>query len=496
MQRNRYPSYVKCGKVFDGELPLQLAPYEPPLVMGEVTVDPRTVEDPCVLLQFSQFNQFLVLGPTPEIYILYRLVLESCHDSYPQILQTWEFEVDIASAGDLDTNQPNVFSYCDCLGCFGLDEVTYRFEIAEIETTNTEVLRNTNESFTATIVSKEQMQCKKSGMGMPESPYFEKQAFHPKGETEPYADCGLVFYPVLPLQLTNEEPPVPLAQVTIDTHDFREASFLITFSAFIKSILSPGGFNNIVFRLVRTCHHDSTTEILNEWPFRRVFPSAIILDEPVVFRYCDCLTKHTKEVCTYTMELVRVSVAEQSSYDIRQVSMTAQVFNAKNSESCMKTSDFPALTCGEVTNVHVPNRITKLPIRLACLQVNTDRMKKPCILINYSSLFEVRIASGFGFNGRISFRLIRKSKWTGQTNVLEEWSVNLRQVIPTRMSELIMVQPFVLSYCDCLDHHHGESFLYEIQISDYTVRNIAASIFNPVFSAVVSPGEEECNCSW
>ncbi|NRD78103.1 DUF4489 domain-containing protein [Bacillus sp. BRMEA1] len=494
MQRKSYPSYVKCGKVMNGDLPLQLAPYEPPLVLGEVIVDPRKVKDPCVLLQFSQFNRFLVLGQSPQIYILYRLVRESDSDVYPQILQTWEFEIDIASVGDLDTTQPNVFSYCDCLGGSESYMITYRFEIAEIKTYNTDVLSNTNESFTATLLSKEKTQCEKFGLGKLESPYLEKLVFHPKAEMEAYADCGRVFHPALPQQLTNEEPPVPLAQVTSVRNDFHESCFLITFSTFINSILSPGGFNNLVFRLVRTCHHNSTKEILNEWPFRRFFPSAIILDESVVFRYCDCLPNHSREDYTYTMELVRVNVDEQSSYDIKQVSMTAQVFNSKKSKIFMKTLDSPSLTCGDVVNVHVPNRITKLPIRLAHLQVNTDRMKKPCILINYSSMFEVRIASGFGFNGTISFQLIRKSRRTGQTKVLEEWTVNLIQVISTRSSELIMVQPFVLSYCDCLDNHYGESFTYEVQISEYSVTNIAASIFNPVFSAIVSTGAGECNC--
>lgn len=480
MSRKYFPSYVKCGKVFNTVLPLQLKPYESPLVLGEVTVNPRKVKDPCVLLQFAQFNRFLVLGLSPKIYILYRLVRESSRTACPQILQTWEFEVDIAAVGDLDTSQPNVFNYCDCLGCSESEEVTYRFEIAEIETTNTEVLSNTNESFTATIMSKERTQCKKSGLG--------------EGETKIFADCGRVFHPVLPRQLTNEEPPVPLAKVTIDTHDFRGSCFLITCSAFIKSILSPGGFNDLAFRLVRTCHDNSTREVLNEWPFRRFFPSAITLDEPVIFRYCDCLSKHKKEDCTYTMELVRVNVDEQSSYDIRQVSMTAQVFKSAKTESCLNTSDATSLTCGEVTNVHVPNRRTKLPIRLATVKVNTEKMKKPCILINYSSMFEVRIENGLGFNGNISFRLVRKSRRTGQTKVLEEWTVSLRQVIPTMMSELTMVQPFFLSYCDCLEDHQGELFTYEVQISDYTVRNIAAFIFNPVFSAVVSRGKMECNC--
>ena len=492
MQRNSDPSYVKCGKVVNGDLPLQLAPNEPPIVLGDVTVNQRLVKDPCVLLQFAQFNRFLVLGLRPQIYILYRLVRESSRQAYPQILQTWEFEVDIASVGDLDTTQPNVFSYCDCLGCSESDEVTYRFEIAEIKTTNTEVLSNTNESFTATLLSKEHTPCETVEMDLFDCPIYEKQVSPPIEESEAYADCGQVFHPVLPQQLTNEEPPVPLAQVTINTHDLHESCILITFSAFIKSTLSPGGFNNLVFRLVRTCSRNSKREVLNEWPFRRAFPSAIILDEPVVFRYCDCSANKTKEDCIYTMELVRVNVDEQSSYDIRQVSMTAQVVNSGNSESSNKPADSPSLTCGDVTNVHVPNERTKLPIQLAKVKVKTDRMKKPCILINYSSMFEVRIASGFGFNGTISFQLIRKSKKAGQTKVLEEWTVDLRQVIPTPTTELIMVQPFVLSYCDCLDLHHEKSFTYEFQISDFTVSNIAATIFNPVVSAFLSPGEGEC----
>lgn len=496
MPRNSYSSYVTCGKVVNGDLPLQLAPYEPPLVLGEVTVGPKKVKDPCVLLQFSQFNRFLVLGRSPQIYILYRLVRVSSREAYPQILQTWEFEVDLASVGDLDTTQPNVFSYCDCFCYSESDEITYRFEIAEIKTTRTDVLSNTNESFTATLLSKEQTPCEKTGMGEGrlEKPNLKKQICQPKGKLEAFADCGQVFHPVLPQKLTIDEPPVPLAQVTIDKHDFHRACFLITFSAFIKSTLSAGGFNNLVFRLVRTCVHHSTREVLNEWPFRRVFPSAILLDEPVVFRYCDCLENNTKKDCTYTMELVRVDVNEQSSYDIRQVSMTAQVVDSGSSESSNKTSVSPSLTCGDVANVHLPNNITKRPIRLAKLKVNTDRIKKPCIFINYSSMFEVRIESGLGFNGSISFQLIRKSRKTGQTKVLEEWTVNLRQDIPTPTTELIMVQPFVLSYCDCFKDPNEESYKYVVKISDYTVRNIAATIFNPVFSAILSPGEGECEC--
>jgi hypothetical protein len=72
-----------------------------------------------------------------------RLVRESSRQAYPQVLQTWEFEVDITSVGDLDTTQTNVFSYCNCLGCSESGKVTYRFEIAEIKTNYTEVFTET-----------------------------------------------------------------------------------------------------------------------------------------------------------------------------------------------------------------------------------------------------------------------------------------------------------------------------------------------------------------
>lgn len=149
-----------------------------------------------------------------------------------------------------------------------------------------------------------------------------------KNNRLPFVVCGEIFNPVLPLRLNKKEPPVKLSQLTINTKGIKNPCILITFSGFVTSILREERFVDLVFRLVRTCDH-SKTEVLQEWPFRRVFPNDINVKEPVVYDYCACLNKQDRKVCTYTFELVKVKISEQSSYDITQKSMTAQVYESQ-----------------------------------------------------------------------------------------------------------------------------------------------------------------------
>lgn len=144
----------------------------------------------------------------------------------------------------------------------------------------------------------------------------------------PFVVCCRVFHPVLPLQLDQSEPPVKLAQLTINLDGIRKPCILITFSAFVTSILREERFNDLVFRLVRTCDDHSAKEIIQEWPFRRVFANDINAKEPVVYDVCDCLSKRHSKICTYTFELAAVNISEQSSYDLTQKSMTAQVYES------------------------------------------------------------------------------------------------------------------------------------------------------------------------
>ncbi|WP_181833259.1 DUF4489 domain-containing protein [Bacillus taeanensis] len=146
----------------------------------------------------------------------------------------------------------------------------------------------------------------------------------------PFVKCGKVFNPVLPLQLSKEDPPVVLTQLTINTEKISKPCILINFSCFITSILKEERFNDLVFRLVRMCTDHSNTEVLQEWPFRRAFVNNTNIKEPLVFNFCDCLNTDNDRCCTYTIELIKAKLSDNSSYNITQKSMTAQVFSSSD----------------------------------------------------------------------------------------------------------------------------------------------------------------------
>jgi hypothetical protein len=144
----------------------------------------------------------------------------------------------------------------------------------------------------------------------------------------PFVTCGKIYQPVLPLQLSKKDPSIKLAQLAINTETITQPCVLVNFSCFITSILREERFNSLLFRLTRTCADSLTADTLEEWPFRRQFVNDTNIKEPFVVNFCDCFnTQHSKS-CTYTFELAEVMLSEQSSYNITQKSMTAQVYPA------------------------------------------------------------------------------------------------------------------------------------------------------------------------
>lgn len=161
----------------------------------------------------------------------------------------------------------------------------------------------------------------------------------------------------------------------------------------------------------------------------------------------------------------------------------------------MKTSGQPTLTCGEVSNVHLSNELTEKdrPITLATVQVHTDKIKRPCVLINSSSLQEIIT---FGSNPTLSlvFRLVRFSHRIQKRKILEEWTLSAAELLPTPIEvDTLSIQPLVLNFCDCLNEGHDTSFTYLLQLAAVDLNNIKVDITNQEFSAIVSPGESEQN---
>jgi len=146
--------FLTCGRVFDPDLPNELDASEPPIILAEVTVNPKYKA--CVLIKFSEFINFIILRINPKINIIYRLVREISKQGYPQILEEWEFEfesAEVLEVANLETSQPTVLNYCDCLECSCSEQITYRVEIVLIKTNNVQNYGITNKSIAATVIS-------------------------------------------------------------------------------------------------------------------------------------------------------------------------------------------------------------------------------------------------------------------------------------------------------------------------------------------------------
>ncbi len=156
MTEQIYIPHVVCGRVFQPVLPDNLDASEPPIILAEVGVNTAHTPMPCVLVKFSEFINFTLLGVNPKIKILYRLVRKDKYSKYGQILQEWEFGFESSQMFEItnvDTNQPTVLNFCDCLDKHVHGRIDYRLEIVQIETNSVKSYGFTNKSITATVIS-------------------------------------------------------------------------------------------------------------------------------------------------------------------------------------------------------------------------------------------------------------------------------------------------------------------------------------------------------
>lgn len=320
-----YESYVKCGKVFQPDLPDGLNPTEPSIVLGEVTVNTKHIPRPRVFIKFSEFIAITILGLNPKIKIMYRLVrIDKCSED-AQILQEWKFEFtssNVIEIANVDTNQPTVLNFCDDLDPYVSHNLIYKLEIIQLETNHVRDYQINNKSIIATVLSQER--------------FCYEQSYRKIYRNDKYAiffaECGRVYNPVLPLHLNKKEKPVKLTQVSFDIRETYKACILINFSGFVTSVLREERFDDLTFRLVKTVDHANEV-ILKEWPFRRAFVNDTNIIEPVVYNFCECIDARGDKNYTYTIELVEVKLSEESYYIISQKSMTAQIYCKTDQQS-------------------------------------------------------------------------------------------------------------------------------------------------------------------
>lgn len=460
---NSLTSYVKCGEVFNPDLPENLDRSEAPIILGEVTIEKREVRNLIVLVKFSEFINFDILGVNPKINIIYRLVREDITLG-SQILNEWNFGfegLEAEEVANIDTSQPTVLNYCDFLN-ESIESAVYKLEIIQIETNNVKNYGITNKSIIAKVI----------------------EAFN---GCIPYVESGEILRPVLPMNLTREDKPIELANLEVDSR-INNSTVLINFSGFITSVLKGEDSNNLTFRLVKYIN-GSKAYILKEWAFRRVFVNNTNIKEPVVYNYCETLNSNENDKYVYKIELVEAKLSVDSYYDITNKLMTLEAYSRYRpcGHYNQKTANIPYMTCGTIVEngiffSSVPN---DRPINLAYVNVIIEDFEYLKVLINYSQNLE------FEFGGEnpeleMTYRLSRKNNSTGEVKVLEDFQYRVRENIGTDVTPLNTIEPLVLNYCDSVDEN--ASFTYRVQLIDIVSKNTSFAITDREISAIVNYG--------
>lgn len=159
-----------------------------------------------------------------------------------------------------------------------------------------------------------------------------------KTSCSPFLKCGKTFDPTLPDQLSKQQPPITLAEVTVDPSSLVKPCVLVKFSEFIQfTLFGLRPTLIITYRLVRENRKSKRKEILDEWVFEfqateeREFGN-IITNQPTVLNVCDCLEEDRTDLLRYRLEIVEVVTNNVESYEIVDKNFTATVICGENED--------------------------------------------------------------------------------------------------------------------------------------------------------------------
>ena len=146
--------FLNCGKIRKVKLPAKLTKHDKAINLAEVSVNLRKAKAPCILLNYSQILEFNIFDSNPLLKIVYRLVCQSHTTGRSRILEEWTFKaaevVPTNVQQNINTIEPLVLNYCDCLDDRCEQSFTYIVQLAEIDSNNT-TFRITTQDISAIV---------------------------------------------------------------------------------------------------------------------------------------------------------------------------------------------------------------------------------------------------------------------------------------------------------------------------------------------------------
>ncbi|MGM7684821.1 DUF4489 domain-containing protein [Cytobacillus sp. Hm23] len=148
-------SILQCGKVFDVSFPEELTKSDPPIDLAKVNIKIKGIKNPNIIFNYSQIIEFQNFGLNPIISITYRLIRTCNKKKQVKKLDEWNLLVSNVfptTIPKINTIEPLVLNFCDCLSGIQSERLIYTLQIVEVITNNS-TYNITNEEISAIGIS-------------------------------------------------------------------------------------------------------------------------------------------------------------------------------------------------------------------------------------------------------------------------------------------------------------------------------------------------------
>ncbi|WP_105613968.1 DUF4489 domain-containing protein [Vallitalea okinawensis] len=373
-----------------------------PFQMARVSLNTSCLDKPRVLFKFSSLVRVERLNSNGTVRLKYEL-FKTCKGESPFSLGTWNFEkINISDSDFLDVAQESFnFIFCECNNC--PDCCDYFVKVTPLEITDVRV----------TVSDGRMAAMGQSAEGCISHDFQEDYVSEYVKPKETILSCGqgngsVIFG-------TEDEPPVRIASVELDTASLCEPTVLIEFSSIISYIHEevPAESVNFQFQLFRRCGKRSAISLGN-WIYNvGAISGEIQTAQGFGFTYCECLS--FIGCCEYFVMLtpIEVPTEEQEFAMISNSRMTALAQSSKlESKKLVQPKSEPKRTlleCGSGTGSRTFTSSDDSAFQLAQVTIDTNNLCQPKINIEFSSIvsFERTNFDGQELNALLRYELLR-----------------------------------------------------------------------------------------
>lgn len=384
-----------------------------PFQLAHVTVDTTCLNEPEVLIKFSSLVRVERLADGATVRLKYELS-RACEDGSLISLGNWIFEKVDISVADFDQAAEESFNfifceYSTCPGCCDYFVTVTPIEIINATATvNNGRMAALSQSIKACSMDecekcKEEDKCAKSKAKLSKS----KKTILECGT----GDGSAIF------RIENQ-PPVRIADVIIDTSCLCKPKVLIEFSTIVGYLeaSAPDSTVRFQFELFRVCNGgDSISR--GVWNYEvGVIRGAIESIQGFGFTFCECLD--FSGCCEYfvTVTAVEVPTGDFDNSKISNSRMTALAQSSETRDKRCNTRDCKLknlgpkevlLECGSGTGSRTFTSPNDSSFQLAQVTVDTKGLCKPMVNIEFSSIVSFEEIGDALNNALLRYELFR-----------------------------------------------------------------------------------------